>query len=99
MRKSRDKKRRSVYPYRCRSCGNKRIAFDFERAKVLLCRKCERDAVPEGQFSIFDVVKDKAEGLVVGPHNIEQLVLQAKAAFAKKGEVIEPAALPAPRHD
>jgi hypothetical protein len=40
-RRSRSKKRRHVYPYRCKICDRKRLTFHYERAKEELCTKCE----------------------------------------------------------
>lgn len=52
MRKTRDTKRRSVYPYVCGGCGNKRIAFDYQRAKAKLCQKCQRNVPDPNQAAL-----------------------------------------------
>lgn len=48
-KKSRNKKRRTVYPYVCTGCGKKRIAFDYQRALSGICAKCEREKPDENQ--------------------------------------------------
>jgi len=53
--RSRDTKRRSVYPYTCKHCTHKRIAFSYARAKARTCAKCERLQPAEGQVSLFTV--------------------------------------------
>lgn len=55
MRKSRNKKCRHVYPYVCRGCGKKRIAFDYARAKAEICQNCERTFdYMKGMPNLFD---------------------------------------------
>ncbi len=49
-KKSRNKKWRHVYPYICKGCGKRRIAFDHERAKREICQNCERT---------YDLMKDQ----------------------------------------
>lgn len=47
------KKRRTVYPYDCRRCQKHRIAFDYERAKLGLCKRCEGPKVSPDQAPLF----------------------------------------------
>lgn len=55
MRKSRNKKWRHVYPYICKGCGKKRIAFEHDRAKAEMCKNCERTFdYMKGMPNLFD---------------------------------------------
>lgn len=47
------KKRRTVYPYDCRRCQKHRIAFDYERAKLGICKRCEGPRISPDQAPLF----------------------------------------------